>query len=180
MQNVRPTVAALLFAVAALTGIFLLLPRRAPTPTTPRETRATPPALLPVRASTPENPLHSWERLLVADGSPREDLAALADLTTNYLQAVPSARRPALGFNEDLARALTDRDTLGDAALPATHPALVNGQLVDRWGTPWQIHPLSADVIQLRSAGPDGRLYTPDDLIAPPPAPDQSSSSTFQ
>lgn len=167
MQSVRPTVAALLFAAAALTGIFLLLPRRAPAPHTPSETRATPPALLPARAATPESPLHSWERLLVADGSPREDLAALADLTTNYLQAVPSARRPALGFNEDLARALTDRDTLGDAALPATHPALEKGQLIDRWGTPWQIHPLSADVIQLRSAGPDGRLYTTDDLVAP-------------
>lgn len=169
MQSVRPTVAALLFAAAALTGIFLLLPRRAPAPLTPRETRSAPPVLLPARAATPENPLHSWERLLVSDGSPREDLAALADLTNNYLQAVPSARRPALGFNEDLARALADRDTLGDAALPATHPALVNGQLVDRWGTPWQIHPLSADVIQLRSAGADRRLYTSDDLVQPKP-----------
>ncbi|MBC8040048.1 MAG: hypothetical protein H7Y06_05860 [Opitutaceae bacterium] len=180
MPSVRPTVAALVFAVVAITGIVLLLPRRAPDPITPPETPVTPPALLPARAATPETPLHSWERLLVADGSPREDLAALADLTTNYLQAIPSARRPALGFNEDLARALTDRDTLGDAALPATHPALVKGQLIDRWGTPWQVHPLAADVLQLRSAGPDRRLYTADDLVAPPPAPDQSSSSTFQ
>jgi hypothetical protein len=174
MSRARQLLLPLLLLVAA--GCLLWLMRRPMTP----PARTSPPALLPARNATPDNPLHSWERLLVADGSPREDLAALADLTTNYLQAVPSARRPALGFNEDLARALTDRDALGDAALPATHPALVGGRLIDRWGTPWQVHPLAADVLQLRSAGPDRRLYTPDDLVAPPPDPDQSSSSTFQ
>jgi hypothetical protein len=173
MPAVRPVAATLLFAVVAITGIFLILPRRSPEPSAPA------PALLPTRTAAPDAALHSWERLLVADGSPHEDLAALADLTANYLQAVPSASRPALGFNADLARALADRDTLGDAALPATHPALVNGQLIDRWGTPWQIHPLAADVLQLRSAGPDRRLYTADDLVTPPST-DQSSSSTFQ
>jgi hypothetical protein len=179
MTRTRQLLLPLLLLIAAGGVLWLMRgplvpPARTPPPAT------VPPVPLPARTGTPEHPLHSWERLLVTGGSPREDLAALADLTTNYLQAAPSARRPALGFNEDLARALTDRDTLGDAALPATHPALVGGQLIDRWGRPWQVHPLSADVLQLRSSGPDGRLYTPDDLVAPPPAPDQSSSSTFQ
>ena len=38
------------------------------------------------------------------------------------------------------------------------------GRLIDRWGTPWQIHPRAADSIDVRSAGPDRRLYTPDDV----------------
>ena len=68
----------------------------------------------------------------------------------------------------DLARALADPDLMGEAALPPTHPVLRDGRLVDRWGSPWLVHPLSSDVIQLRSAGPDRRLFTADDLVAPP------------
>ncbi|MEY4490047.1 MAG: hypothetical protein RIQ79_2555 [Verrucomicrobiota bacterium] len=164
-------ITAVILVVGTLAIGFWLARPRPPQPRSadaaPSAALPPPPALLPVRVATPEHPLQSWERLLAADGTPREDLAALADLTSNYLQSVPSSRRPAVGFNEDLARVLTDRDALGDSALPATHPALVVGRLVDRWGTPWQIHPLAADVIQLRSAGPDRKLYTPDDLVTP-------------
>ena len=163
--------------VAFLSVGFWLSRPRPPTPrpaSAPPEASFPPPtALLPVRVPTPDNPLHSWERLLAVDGTPEEDLVALSDLTTNYLQSVPDPRRPALGFNEDLALVLTDRDALGDSALPLTHPALIANRLVDRWGTPWQVHPLAADSIQLRSAGPDRRLYTADDLVSPrkPPVP---------
>lgn len=107
-------------------------------------------------------------RLLAADGSPREDLAALLDLVDTLLQTVPVMQRPPLGFDTDLARALADPDLMGEAALPPTHPVLRDGRLVDRWGSPWLVHPLSSDVIQLRSAGPDRRLFTADDLVAPP------------
>jgi len=176
MTRDRTVFVSAVVGVAAILALGFWLAR--PRPAQPRPARAptssvaltAPPALLPSRVGTPEHPLQSWERLLAADGSPREDLAALADLTTNYLQAVPSSRRPALGFNEELAHALTERENLGESALPKTHPALVGGRLVDRWGTPWLLHPLSADVLQLRSAGPDRRLYTADDLVAPPPA----------
>lgn len=126
-----------------------------------------PPRLLAPRAGTAEAPVLSWERLLAADGSPEEDLAALADLTAGYLQAGLGEAARSLGFNEDLAAALTDRTALGDAAVPVEHPALRDGRLIDRWGTPWQVHPLAADHIELRSAGPDRRLYTADDLVTP-------------
>lgn len=111
--------------------------------------------------------MDSRDRLLAADGSPSEDLAALADLVTCYLQSGPGRDRHAIGFNEDLVTALTDRTLLGEAALPEVHPAIRSGRLIDRWGTPWQVHPLAGDLIQLRSAGEDRRLYTTDDLVAP-------------
>jgi hypothetical protein len=144
-------------------------PRPAPPPP-PVATVAplpTPPELLEPRPATKEQPIESWERLLARDGSPQEDRDALADLVTNYLQALPDSRRPPLGTNDEITRALTDRDALGEAALPASHPGIVNGQLVDRWGNPWHFHQLSADLIEIRGAGPDGRLFTTDD-IAPP------------
>ncbi len=131
-----------------------------------------PPRLLPPRALTSGRPAFAWERLLAADGSPAEDLAALGDLVTGYLQAGLGDARRTIGFNEDLIPALTDPSALGDSALPADHPAIRGGRLLDRWGTPWQVHPLAGNLIQLRSAGPDRRLYTADDLVAPnPPSP---------
>ena len=134
-----------------------------------------PPPLLPPRAATPDRPVLAWERLLAADGSPAEDLAALKDLVAGYLQSGLGDARRSIGFNEDLIAALTDPAALGDAALPASHPAIRGGRLLDRWGTPWQVHPLAGDLIQLRSAGPDRRLYTADDLITPDPQiPDRS------
>lgn len=122
------------------------------------------PELLAARQPSPENPSHSWERLLATDGGPIEDRAALEDIVTNYLQSAPHNIRPPLGTNDEITRALMDRNTLGDSAIPASHPAIVSGQLVDRWGSPWHFHQLSADVIEVRSAGLDRRLFTADDV----------------
>jgi len=123
-----------------------------------------PPRLLPPRAGDASRPPLAWERLLAADGSPSEDLAALSDLVKGYLQAGLGERTRSIGFNEDLAAALTDVTALGDSALPPDHPALRAGRVIDRWGTPWQVHPVASGVVDLRSAGPDRRLYTPDDF----------------
>lgn len=126
-----------------------------------------PPRLLAPREATAERPVLAWERLLAADGSPQEDIVALGDLVNGYLQSGLGAARRTIGFNEDLVPALSDAAALGEAALPAEHPAIREGRLIDRWGTPWQVHPLAGDSLQLRSAGPDRRLYTADDLVAP-------------
>jgi len=172
----RPPPAALAAGALLLCAAFVF-PLRPPPPPPPPPTPAAlasappaafepgpPPALLPPRAATPEHPALARERLLAADGSPEEDLRALADLIDAYAHSGLGDTRRSLGFNEDLAVALTDPAALGDAALPPDHPALRAGRLIDRWGTPWQIHPRAADAIDVRSAGPDRRLYTTDDL----------------
>ncbi len=40
------------------------------------------------------------------------------------------------------------------------------GELVDTWGTPLFFHQLSATETEVRSAGPDKKMWTPDDLVA--------------
>jgi hypothetical protein len=40
-----------------------------------------------------------------------------------------------------------------------------NGELLDRWGTPYFFHQLSKDNMEIRSAGPDAQLWTADDLV---------------
>jgi hypothetical protein len=39
------------------------------------------------------------------------------------------------------------------------------GELVDPWGTPYFFHQLSGQVMEIRSAGPDKRMWTDDDLV---------------
>jgi hypothetical protein len=143
-------------------------PRPSPPETPPPAVQADPPPpvpeLLPARQPTPESPTNSFERLLAADGTPAEDRAALEDIVINFLQSAPHNIRPPLGTNDEITRALMDRDALGESAIPASHPAIIAGQLVDRWGLPWWFHQLSADVIDVRSAGPDRKLFTADDV----------------
>ncbi|HSH95125.1 MAG TPA: hypothetical protein VK968_13320 [Roseimicrobium sp.] len=39
------------------------------------------------------------------------------------------------------------------------------GELVDRWGTPYFFHQLSKTEMEIRSAGPDHTLWTTDDIV---------------
>jgi hypothetical protein len=41
-----------------------------------------------------------------------------------------------------------------------------NGELVDAWDTPFFFHQLSGSETEVRSAGPDKIMWTPDDLVA--------------
>jgi hypothetical protein len=40
------------------------------------------------------------------------------------------------------------------------------GELLDRWGTPYFFHQLSKNEMEIRSAGPDHTLWTVDDLVS--------------
>ena len=39
------------------------------------------------------------------------------------------------------------------------------GELVDNWGTPFFFHQISGTVMEIRSAGPDRKMWTADDLV---------------
>ena len=39
------------------------------------------------------------------------------------------------------------------------------GELVDNWGTPYFFHQISKSSMEVRSAGPDRRMWTTDDLV---------------
>jgi hypothetical protein len=96
------------------------------------------------------------------DHEPQQDLEILNELLGLHQRALGS--HPS-GDNADIAAALVGAGSDG-VFLPRTATALRDGQLIDRWGTPWHVHPLASDVIELRSAGPDLRLYTSDDLVS--------------
>ena len=39
------------------------------------------------------------------------------------------------------------------------------GELIDNWGTPFFFHQISGAEMEIRSAGPDRKMWTRDDLI---------------
>jgi hypothetical protein len=96
---------------------------------------------------------------------PENDLDLMAQLMNNFTLLVKSAAARPLSANEDWAAALCGRNPAQERFLPDHHPALNSrGQLVDRWGTPLFFHALGNGQFEIRSAGPDRKLWTLDDI----------------
>jgi hypothetical protein len=72
-----------------------------------------------------------------------------------------------VGNNQEITRAL-DGENPKQAHFVNPGAGMVinkNGELVDPWGTPLFFHALSGTVMEIRSAGPDRKMFTADDLI---------------
>ena len=72
-----------------------------------------------------------------------------------------------VGTNPEIARALRGDNSRQVNFLDESAGVRVNdrGELVDPWGVPFFLHQLSAREMEIRSAGPDRRLWTDDDLV---------------
>lgn len=114
------------------------------------------------------------DRLLEGFGSeespPLDDLRKIHNVLGGYFSVIKDLSRHPIGGNADLAACLLGDNPNRQAFLRPNHPALNDELLlVDRWNTPLAVHPEAARVISLRSAGPDLRMFTDDDLIFPIP-----------
>jgi hypothetical protein len=71
-----------------------------------------------------------------------------------------------VGENEEITAALTGHNPRALAWLPSSGSFLdKEGRLIDRWGTPYFFHAESGDHMQIRSAGPDRKMWTGDDVV---------------
>ncbi len=163
-------VGALLLAIISL--LVLLRPqpdvvrKSGPVPVVNLEGSATPdlgPTTLPVADATAYAELNSSKTTAL------QDVRIVEGLVQNMQQSLKTAAVPPLGFNEEITRALTGRNPLELAFIPSSHPAInARGLLCDRWGTPFHFHPVAGDRIDVRSAGPDKKLFTADDVSTAP------------
>jgi hypothetical protein len=88
----------------------------------------------------------------------------MSHLMDNSLLLLKSAANRPLSANEDWADLLRGKNSAHERFLPDQHIALNSkGQLIDRWGTPLFFHALGGGRFEIRSAGPDRKLWTDDD-----------------
>jgi hypothetical protein len=71
-----------------------------------------------------------------------------------------------VGNNQEITAALNGANPRQVVFLNPEDGMRVNerGQLIDNWGTPFFFHQLSRMEMEIRSAGPDRKMWTPDDL----------------
>ncbi len=129
-------------------------PSHRPTPPRPAAFPTTI-TLLPVAAAT--DSLHS------TDSTSTDDLLLIHSLLRSHRRALGS--NP-VGLNDQITAALMGSNSKGAATLPKNHPAISeNGELLDRWQTPYRFHALSGKLMEIRSAGPDRQFFTSDDTL---------------
>jgi hypothetical protein len=127
-------------------------------PATPRE---------PETAAVGASPLAV--ELNAPSGTGQRDLEVLQTLLRQYFRRLRQRQGLPIGDDIDLARALSGQNPMRVALIPQNHPAIsADGHLRDRWGSPYFIHPKGHSVFEIRSAGPDRKLFTDDDIVADP------------
>lgn len=153
-------------------GLTFLYDHPEPLESTPEEVR-----VIESTASQPEKPTPDQAvpgDVLLADYAsantpPIEDLRKLHNVLSGYFSVVKDLTRHPIGGNEDLAACLLGENINQQPFIRPAHPILnEDGLLIDRWGTPFSIHPEAARDLTIRSAGPDTEMFTADDLIILP------------
>jgi hypothetical protein len=100
-------------------------------------------------------------------GSVQADLRMIDHIFIAYRSALHMGNP--IGDNKDITAVLKGRNKLGFEFIPADNPAInAKGELCDRWGTPYFFHQLSGEKMEIRSAGPDHKLWTADDVVLTP------------
>ena len=161
---------ATLALLALASAMFWFARRERPAPSATGHPTATTPTPSPRPSPPPDSvelvstPLA--DELHGAQGDEARDVAALRGLLGLLTTALRLDERPPLGDNADVAAALTGWNRRRIAFIAPGHPALRAGLLVDRHGQPYHFHARSAEVIDVRAAGPDGRLFTDDDFVS--------------
>jgi hypothetical protein len=123
-----------------------------------------PPQVAPTGGDAPSR---IADRLNAADGDIRRDLEIVSELFAAWQSNFPREGNP-VGDNAEITAALAGKNRLGFAFIPRNHPAIdAQGELCDRWGTPFRLHQASGTLMEIRSAGPDRKFATADDAQWP-------------
>lgn len=118
-----------------------------------------------VRQSPAAPPLPSAAR--PAPDSPDPALAAVEGIARDIREYRNRFGGNPVGNNAEIVRELDGGNAKGAIYLSSDLRRInTAGELVDEWGTPYFFHQESREVMEVRSAGADRVMWTPDDLTA--------------
>ncbi|WP_035614512.1 type II secretion system protein GspG [Haloferula sp. BvORR071] len=168
-QTSRRVIAATVASAAVAGGLYFLNYREIPQEVRVeraegrRRTLPPAPAEMPAKITTLPVASEASAALGAADGTVEEDLSTIELLLSTYGRT--HGGNPT-GENEEIAAALLGKNPERLAYLEQGGSYLDrSGRLIDRWGTPYYFHSITASNTELRSAGPDGRIFTSDDVV---------------
>jgi len=164
-----------LVTAAGLVGlIWLSWPGASATRDQSVSARVPPPPRLPETTSSPQESGDAHQvapRSTLADelnapaGEIHTDLKIVSTLIDTFRSNFPATGNPT-GTNAEITASLLGRNRLRLSILPADHPALnAQGELCDRWGHCVRTHAESGIRMDVRSAGPDRKHWTADDMV---------------
>lgn len=153
-------------------------PKELPTPAIAPATPSPPPRFTssvmpgqPVARTTPRptprtpvtRPSAALPQAITQEPEGRRELDDVRSMLTNYRARI--GENP-VGDNAEIMQTIMGGNP-ARATLGPPHGQKLNdkGELVDNWGKPYFFHQISKTEMEVRSAGPDGQLYTSDDLV---------------
>jgi hypothetical protein len=105
-----------------------------------------------------------------AGSSAEDDLKQVAEVWQSALLLIKDYDRFPLPDNAAITAFLQGKNPHRVAWIRPGHPAVSgNGELLDRWDSPLFFHRESSRTTTFRSAGPDRKLWTEDDVVWPKP-----------
>ncbi|NJM38779.1 MAG: hypothetical protein HC845_13420 [Akkermansiaceae bacterium] len=121
----------------------------------------------PFQANSPTN---TGDKLLAGYADPglppQNDIQLMARAISTFFVINKQASQLPLSANEEWAAALSGKKPGTEPWISNQCPAIDSqGRLVDRWGTPLHFHSLGGKMWEIRSAGPDRKSWTSDDLL---------------
>jgi hypothetical protein len=126
------------------------------------------PRVAPTSPSGEDPPSRLADGLNASDGNIRRDVEIVNDLIVAWQTNFPRLGNP-VGENAEITAALAGENRLNYAFIPRNHRAINSrGELCDRWGTPFRLHQIAGDNMEIQSAGPDRKFATADDAFWPP------------
>jgi len=131
-------------------------------PTAPAGSGITPLTAVPPRGPTPQAPS--------TPPAPVDDITAASIQLDQVGLMLRDFRTIAggnpVGTNADIMKAVMgDNPRKARLGPPEGQSLNPQGELIDRWGTPYFFHQLSKNDMEIRSAGPDRLMWTPDDIV---------------
>jgi len=132
----------------------------------PVDTPLSPKAKHDLMLSLPE--AHLADNLNAPANTLRQDISIVCSMLAAWRSIYHKSGNP-VGNNQDLVRAFLGDNPNGVIFLRPDNPAInKKGELCDRYGHPFFFHAESGTHMEVRSAGPDGVLFTSDDVYFTP------------